>query len=286
MKWVVLAAVATAASVASAEPRTVRLSYAGDACSSEALVERVRELVGRDPFAEQAALTIAVRVEAGPLATVTIAGRGQRELAASSCAELIDALALVIAIDVAGEQPVERPAAAVAQVDPERPQITVSVPRPAEARVLSLVVGFAASTEGTRSGAVGARLARDWWSLEGGFGLGTPETYPMIDVVRGGVTVAACAHAGPAAACPTASAGWVTGRGRDLVRADTVSTPAATVGMRLSVEHGLFGGVGVRARIDGAVSVTSTTFTVDDRLVWESPRGELALGIDVLARIP
>jgi hypothetical protein len=108
----------------------------------------------------------------------------------------------------------------------------------------------------------------------------------MIDVVRGGVTVAACAHLGFASACPMASAGWVVGRGHDLVRAETATTPAAGAGMRLAVERRLAGGFGVRARIDGTVSLTSTTFTVDENMVWGSPRGELVLGIDMLAQIP
>jgi hypothetical protein len=56
--------------------------------------------------------------------------------------------------------------------------------------------------------------------------------------------------------------------------------------MRLAVERRLAGGFGVRARIDGTVSLTSTTFTVDDSMVWESPRGELVFGIDMLAQIP
>jgi hypothetical protein len=108
----------------------------------------------------------------------------------------------------------------------------------------------------------------------------------MIDVVRGGVTVAACVHVRFASACPMASAGWVVGHGHDLVRAETATTPAAGVGMRLAVERRLAGGFGLRARIDGTVSLTSTTFTVDDSMVWESPRGELVFGIDMLAQIP
>jgi hypothetical protein len=294
VKWGVLVAVAASVSDASADPRTVQLSYVGDACSAEDLVERVRELVGRDPFVEKAALQIDVHVEAGLRATVTIAGRGQRELAALTCGELNDALAVVIAIDVAGDQPtvpiaahaVERPPAASAQVVSDRMRVAAAARRPDAPRTVSLVAGVAASTHGMWSGSAGVRVGRGWWSIEGVFGLGAPETYPMIDVIRGGATVAACVHVGPATACPMASVGWVTGLGHDLVRADTVTTPAATAGMRLAVEHGLFGGIGVRARIDGTVSMTSTTFTVDDRMVWESPRGELALGIDVLARIP
>lgn len=298
--WVVMVAVASGASVASAAPRTAQLSYVGDACLADGLVERVRELVGRDPFASDAELRIDVRVDAGPRATVSIAGRGQRELVAKTCDELMDALALVIAIDVSGDLPTTPPPTEIvdppphietrpvshAQLDSELPRVAAEFSRPEAPRIVSLVVGVAASIRGTPSGSLGARLGRGWWSVEGVLGVGAPEAHPMIDVVRGGLAVAACVHVGPAAACPMASAGWVMGRGHDLVRAETATTPAAGAGMRVALEHGLVGGFGLRARIDGTVSMTSTTFTVDDNMVWESPRGELLLGIDVLAQIP
>lgn len=346
MKWVVLVAVASGASVASAAPRTAQLSYAGDACAAGDLVIRVRELVGRDPFVTtDATMKIDVRVDAGPRATVSIAGRGQRELVARTCGELIDALALVIAIDVSGDQPttvsgappttvsgeqpttvsgdqptssesvldprpapdsaaaagastsehatrdIQRPPVARARLDSDLARVTTESPRleapGTEApRVVSLVGGLGASTRGTPSGSFGARLGRGWWSIEGVVAIGAPESHPMIDVVRGGAAVAACVHVGFASACPMASAGWVVGRGHDLARAETATTPAAGAGMRLAVERGLFGGFGLRARIDGTVSMTSTTFTVDDVMVWESPRTELVFGIDLLAQIP
>jgi hypothetical protein len=345
VKWAVLVAVASGASVASAAPRTAQLSYAGDACAAGDLVKRVRELVGRDPFVTtDATLKIDVHVDTGPRATVSIAGRGQRELVASTCGELVDALALVIAIDVSGDQPttvsgdqpttvsgdqrttvsvdqptssesvldprpgpdspaadssirehvvrgIQRPPVARVRVDSDLARVATESPR-SEApgteapRIVSLVGGLGASTRGTPSGAFGARLGRGWWSIEGVVGIGAPESHPMIDVVRGGAAVAACVHVGLASACPMASAGWVVGRGHDLARAETATTPAAGAGMRLAVERGLVGGFGLRARIDGTVSMTSTTFTVDDVMVWESPRTELVFGIDMLAQIP
>jgi hypothetical protein len=330
VKWAVLVAVASGASVASAAPRTAQLSYAGDACAAGDLVIRVRELVGRDPFVTtDATMKIDVRVDAGPRATVSIAGRGQRELVARTCGELIDALALVIAIDVSGDQPttvsgdqptssesvldprpapdsaaaagastsehatrdILRPPVARARLDSDLARVTtesprLEAPRTEAPRVVSLVGGLGASTRGTPSGSFGARLGRGWWSIEGVVAIGAPESHPMIDVVRGGAAVAACVHVGFASACPMASAGWVVGRGHDLARAETATTPAAGAGMRLAVERGLFGGFGLRARIDGTVSMTSTTFTVDDVMVWESPRTELVFGIDLLAQIP
>ena len=302
------------ASAVSAAPRTAQLSFAGDTCSEEALVSRVHDLVGRDPFAADAPLQIDVHVDAGPRATVSIAGRGQRELGATTCGELMDALALVIAIDLSGDQPTTPviepttpviesrpdPSPAAEAVRPEsehRPtsrvrmesslsRVTAAASAQEAPQIVSLVGGLAASTRGTPSGSFGARLGRGWWSIEGVVGTGAPEKHAMIDVVRGGVAVAACVHVGPASACPMASAGWVVGRGHDLVRAETATTPAADAGMRLAVERDLTRGFGLRARIDGTVSLTSTTFTVDDSMVWESPRGELVFGIDMLAQIP
>jgi len=165
VKWVVVVAIAAGASVAAAAPRTAQLSYVGDACSADDLVARVHELVGRNTFVkegEAAVLQIAVHIEAGPRATVSIAQGGQRELDASSCGEMIDAIAIVIAIDVAGEQPTigvshsVSPTTAAVAISDRGVSIKTVAPdlQPEAPRTVSLIAGLAARPRARSVGSV------------------------------------------------------------------------------------------------------------------------------------
>jgi hypothetical protein len=207
-----------------AEPSiAVRLEVAppGNGCDLAALEARVvRLLEGRDPFDAEAALVLRVtsegtegRVQAR-LVVVDQGGgeHGARVLVAASCAELMPALALVIALAVRSEAAGTVDAAAPGAVDaaavaaPAMPVLLAAPapppppppppapasraathrarasapPRPQRRTTAALIAGAAGAGESSGRGwqarlVGGVRLRRGWWSLGAELELHAPE---------------------------------------------------------------------------------------------------------------
>ncbi len=160
---------------------------------------------------------------------------------------------------------------------PALPVIHAPSVEPARPTIVEVFAGISTIFPGTEAGSLGLRAMRTVWSAELSLDLGIPETKQTVEVWRGGATVAVCRHLSLIGLCPIAHAGWIRG---------TETAPLIAVGGRLEVELQIKHWLAVRTRFDGRVLVTSTAFEANGVTVYETPRAEAWLGIDVLLRIP
>src|SRR5688500_10452442 len=101
VRWAIAAlASLCVAREAAAGPRTVWLGHTGDACRAELVLDRVRALVGRDPFDPAATLRVELVTHGGARIAASVEALeharsiGRRELEAATCAELADRVAV------------------------------------------------------------------------------------------------------------------------------------------------------------------------------------------------
>lgn len=178
----------------------------------------------------------------------------------------------------AAAEPVVDPPTAL----PAEPVIPVPRAAPARPLIFEAFAGISTIFPGSEAGSLGVRATRRAWSAELAFDLEIPETKGMVDVWRGGATIAVCRHLSLLGLCPIAQAGWVHGAGGGGAETE----PLLSVGGRLELELQITHWLAVRTRFDGRILVTSTAFTVDGITAYTTPRAEAWLGIDVLLRIP
>lgn len=172
--------------------------------------------------------------------------------------------------------------AAVADPLPAAPVLPRPRVVPAPPLVVEGVAGLATDFRGAQAGALGARLLRRAWSAELVLEGVTPETHAMVDVVRGGVSIAGCRHFALVALCPVVHAGAIHAGGAGVTSA---TEPLLALGARFALELQLTRRIAVRARYEGRLLVTSSSFASDGGGAWSTPRGEMWLGVDALVRI-
>jgi hypothetical protein len=93
--------------------------------------------------------------------------------------------------------------------------------------------------------------------------------------------VAGCGAVQPWSACLLAKAGEIRIAGKDLDRPRSSSGPILETGLRLAVLKSLGRLFYVAARVEGLVNVVCSRVTLDQNLVWTSPRFAATVGIDV-----
>lgn len=172
-------------------------------------------------------------------------------------------------------------ATGVAEPLPAVPVLPAPRVEPAPSVVFEGYVGVATNLDGT-GGAAGARFLRRAWSFDAALEVTGFETHAMLDVTRAGATISGCRHVSLLAVCPIVAAGFVHGSGDRVSRS---IAPLVAVGARAALELQATRRIAVRMRFDGRVRVTATELEVDDMTAWAAPRGELWLGVDVLARL-
>lgn len=286
------------AGIASASP--ARLDVTGDGCDLTELEPQVRSIVGGEPFSADARASVQVGTSTNATevsAYVWFDGgdgqrRGPRNVEAATCAELVESLALIIAM-----------ALPTLEAPPAPPPIVAATPlalglearaefvRSSYTQVIVAAAG-GMSTQGlTQQLVLGARRKRNARSLAIEVRTDAPRKVEVtmtgsVDVWKSVVSVSPCLHAGGVGVCATASAGVIRGSGAGLVDARTAYSPTAAVGARLTWEHAFTRLLSLRFHLDAEAVVTTTRFDVGHMPVWVSNRFEVWGGAGVIARIP
>lgn len=226
----------------------------------------------------------------------------------NDCAELIEAVALVLAIalspedepdeeEVEDEAEVAAPAAAPA-ITTAAPPVSRSPGPPipaAEPRIRyaaglgmaasvgsapGLATGMTVEARARRRGlSLGFEYRHDLESLEpaGGGAIGT-----RLQVA----SVVPCAHRGPIAACAIASVGALHGQGHDLDGARADATPYVAYGARVAIARPVGAGMSLRLAADLLGISTSTTVRVGDMEIWSTGPAAASVGLAAFADFP
>ena len=276
-----------------------RLDVTGDGCDLTELERQVSAIVGRDPFAPSARASILIGTSANPTGVSARAWfengdgerRGPRTVEAATCDELVDALALIIAMAL---PPVEAP--------PSRPpvlgaptalglEVREELVRTRRTQLIVAAAGGISTVGWKQQLILGARTKRHAHSLGLELRLDAPSEIEVtmsshVDVWKSVISVSPCLHAGPVGVCGIASAGVIRGSGTGLVDARTAFSPTVAVGARLTWEHPFTRLLSLRLHLDAEVGVTRTRFDVSHMPVWASNRFEVWGGAGVIALIP
>ena len=309
---------------ASAAGDYARLRYEvddpGGKCANEAAFRaRVVSRLGYDPFREEAALDLHVRVVArGPTVRAEITSAqpgkssGKRTLEDPRCDALGETLASAVAlvldpVAAAGAPPAppaDEPGAAdplpppspapASRPPPERPQAPAPATDADAALVLAVYAdvtgGFARAPATLLGGRLGVGFRRAWFSLAAE---GHVETSPEPANVTPRDRVEASAFSGALVACMNRNVFQlcsVTTVGSRTVKALDVLGPRAqsalfvVLGVRGGVEVPLSGAIALRASAELGVPLLRTTYTIDG--IARSTTGvvEGSLGAGILGR--
>jgi hypothetical protein len=300
--------IALAATAAAAGP--VQLETAGDACGLDGLDAQIERLAPPD-----LASTAKVRVEVtrgtdGFVGETWFPDRaeiGRRTVNAATCDQLVDSIALVIAMALPGATapiadpppPVTPPPVAPPRARPRASHIETAVVANAEPAPprdsrydLYIAGGSSISASGLRTQLIlGARTRRGASSLGVELRGDAPEDRVIspiasIQILRAELTATPCLHAGGFAGCAVASLGTFHGSGRRLYAARRAFAPLVSAGVRIGWEHELSDRLAARVYFDAQALVTTTKFDVDNMPVWESQRVEGSGGVSLLAHFP
>jgi len=285
------------AGTASASP--TRLDITGDACDLGELEAQVRAIAGREPFSVDATASVLVGTSTSATGFSARAWfesgdgerRGPRIVEAATCDELVEALAVIIAMTLPALAPEPARPAVVAMPTALGIEAREELVRTGHTQLILSAAG-GVSTHGWKQQLIfGARTKRQARSLAIELRVDAPREVEVtmtghVDVLKSVVSVSPCLHAGPVGVCALASAGVIRGSGTGLVDARTAFTPTAAVGARLTWEHPFTRLLTLRLHLDAEALVTTTRFDVGHMPVWISNRFEVWGGAGVIARIP
>lgn len=289
-----LVVLGVAASVAEAGP--LRLEIRGDACDLGGLEAQVRQLAPDAEISGDATRRIAIETRMGDSGVVArITGDGEREVQAPSCSDLVESLALIVALAV----PAAAEDAPTAQTDDEAPVPVERIdgaplPSPPQTSTWSLHVGGtgARTSEGWITRAIGGvRWQRRAHSLGVELRASTPRdeyvtTDAKIRVWSASMALTPCLHVGALGLCTSVAAGFIHGASYGLDAARSRTSPALLLGGRLEWTHPVWGQLGVRLHLDGEAYLTTTRFTVDQMPRWSHDRVEVRGGFGAVAHFP
>lgn len=311
---------------ASATP-TARLVYSrssdAESCPDEpALRHAVAARIGYDPFFAWATRTVVAnltRRDGAFVASVDLVdehgiAHGVRELHSSTgCGELLDAVALTIAIAIDSQSlaptlpppapvPPVPPSAAPAPVEPEMaappPRETPIPPRPPTPRSMTLEASLGGvASVGVAPGpaalglslGVGLRWSRFSLGIEGRLDAPTGKAADGGGNVSSWLAVGSilpCAYAGPLLACAVAQGGSMqsSASGEPDTRSRQVGWWAA--GGRVGVLQPLSSDLLLRLRADVVADLRPTTLELNGGGAWTAPGVAVSLGADALLRFP
>jgi len=240
----------------------------------------------------------------------------------ADCRELVRAMAFALALQIqlsgtasatrdSGAAPVEAVPTAEAAAPPPTPPPTTppvdvqrEVPAPSPPagalerrpqRMLAVgagaLVGFGVSSGPVPFGRLFGNLAWPRWSLELAAEVGWPSTVRREDgagfaqqVLLAGL--AGCGTIAPWSACVLAKGGVIRIEGKDIDDPASPTGPLVATGLRLAVMQPLGRRLYVTAQAEGLLLVTRWRVTLDDNLVWTSPRFAGNIGMDLGVRFP
>jgi hypothetical protein len=218
-------------------------------------------------------------------ATVTFDNGRRRVVSAASCAELADAVALVIEVALADE-PVARPVPVVVAAP-----VVVVAATPTE-MAISVTAANGVSSHGWEQAVIaGARWRRDALSLGAELRASAPDHQALtgsaeLAVWSTAASVAPCVHRGAFAGCATVTAGLTAGYGSGLTDEQRVLTPLLAGGLRLVWEHPLNDRFALRLQVDAEAALTTSRFDINQMAVWTSDRLAIWGGAGVSAHFP
>ncbi len=162
-------------------------------------------------------------------------------------------------------------------------------PRPTYAIGAGALVGFGMSSEAVPFGRAFGCVAWQHSSLELAAEVAWPTTTRREDGAGFSqqqllVGVAGCGDIQPWSACLLAKAGANRIVGEDIDKSRSPWAPFLETGLRLAVQQRLGRHLFVAARAEGLVNVTRWRVTLDQNLVWTSPRLAATVGLDVGVR--
>lgn len=288
----------------SATAAPARLEVAGEACDLSGLESQVLAIVGEDPFAADAISGVKIETAFnvdGPSAQawfVAVDGtsRGPRNVVAPTCAELVESLAVIIAMalpELNAERP-RPPIVVPASVSAQRElglQARFDPGDSTSAQVVIAAAGGVSSRGWQQQLIVGSRVKRHEKSVGLELRLDMPRevevtTTSGVDVWKAVVSLSPCLHLGPFGLCAMASAGALRGSGDGLIDARTAFSPVLAAGARLTWERPFTRLLALRLHVDAEAALTRTRFDVDHMPVWLSNEFEVWGGAGVIARIP
>ena len=326
-----------AAKSAVAGPPAARLVYsrAADAEScpdEEALRRAVAARVGYDAFFPWAKRTVVASVdrrEGAFVASVDLVDErgirhGGHELRAEgSCGDLLDAVALAVAIAIdpqllLAQQAAPSPPAATAAPTPPAPALpaptplgpppaTLAPPAPAPAPSPAPAPAQPAPSPVTLEGSLGptaalgfapgvsmggtvgveARWSRFSLGLEGFTAARSSKPVTADSSVTAWPLVGAlvpCVHVGPAFACALAESGALFASGEQVPGARSSSGTWVAFGARVGGELRLQETLSLRLRVDGLLDATQPSFWVGNTREWPAPLLAGSVGIDAVVR--
>ena len=296
------------------------ISVHGEACDLSALDAELADMLAGQSAGNSRVSVVTRRSEQTLTAEVLFVDAdgqplGTRIVAAATCDDLVDSIALVIAMAIpdlpAGEDTQQRDVRSEAELSPVEPEAmapveagpaTVTVDRMSVRRGARVEATPELSIDGFIGGAstvtsngvheqflLGARLKRGRASLALQARVDAPEEVPVtatgaVTINQADVSLVPCAHWGSLASCALLSVGLLHGSGGTLHAARDVFTPYVSTGVRIGWEHFVTSRFAVRAHVDGRARLTATTFEVDYMPVWDSSRVEGSAGLGLVAR--
>jgi len=239
----------------------------------------------------------------------------------SDCRELARAMAFALALQIqlspsGGTPPASSAAtpedtgrAATAPVPPPAPPAATPLPsepreapastrtaasptsRPVLAFGAGASVGFGVSSSVVPLGRVFGSVAWPHWSLELAAEVGWPSTVRRADGAGFShqellLGLAGCGSLAPWSACLLAKGGAIRIRGKDIDAPASPTGPLVETGLRLAVMQPLGRRLYVSAQAEGLLLLTRWRVTLDDNLVWTSPRFAGTMGLDLGVRFP
>jgi hypothetical protein len=184
------------------------------------------------------------------------------------------------------------PTSNVQEEAPVLTKVTTSpylVPRPTFAIGAGGLAGFGLSSTAVPFGRAFGSVAWQHSSLELAAEVAWPKTTRREDGAGYSqqqflVGAAGCGDLQPWSACLLAKAGAIRIVGKDLDHPKSPSGPILETGLRLALVQPLGRHLYVAARAEGLVNVTRWSVTLDQNLVWASPRFVATVGLDIGVR--
>lgn len=255
--------------------------------TAAALGERIDGALGRVASPDELLADVAIAIEPGAYrATLAIAGGPPRQLTAATCDEVVDALALVLALAIrdaapalATTEPLPAPAAPRA---PPAVHLELGLRATADARTLpgpAAGVGPAIAI-GTRRFRVGLAIAV-WTPATANAGTLTATRVRLLSGALEG-----CGLLGPAQACAIATAGPMTGDGSNAIDGAAATRWWSAIGASAGAHRRIAGRVVIGGAIEALVALARPRYELDSgRESYTAPgatvRAWLGIGFQV-----
>ncbi len=179
--------------------------------------------------------------------------------------------------------------ATTATEKPTIPEAVIPSPTPTFSLGIGGSVAFGMSTGMVETGRLFSSVAWPFFAIELAAEAGPPATIRRQD--GSGFThqellasLAGCGSVARWSACLVAKGGEIRIAGRDIDSPHSGSGPLLQAGLRLGVMQALGRRVFLSVRAEGLVTLTSSRVTLDQILLWTSPRFAGTLGLDLGVR--